>query len=72
MAFRRIASITYTIRTFPLSHLKKITVHRDQPSAGSEMKPLTEDRGCDNVLLGQGYRTPRGAVIDEYGAVVEW
>jgi hypothetical protein len=23
------------------------------------------------VLLGQGYRTPRGAVTDEYGAVVE-
>jgi hypothetical protein len=36
------------------------------------MKPLTYDRGYDNVLLGQGYRTPRGAVIDEYGAVVEW
>jgi hypothetical protein len=27
--------------------------------------------GYDNVLLGQGYRTPRGALIDEYGAVVE-
>jgi hypothetical protein len=36
------------------------------------MKPLTEDRGYDNVLLGQDYRTPRGAVIDEYGAIVEW
>jgi hypothetical protein len=35
------------------------------------MKPLTLDRGYDNVLLGQGYRTPRGAVIDEYGAMVE-
>jgi hypothetical protein len=23
------------------------------------------------MLLGQGYRTPRGAVIDEYGAMVE-
>jgi hypothetical protein len=32
------------------------------------MKPLTYDRGYDNVLLAQGYRTPRGAVIDEYGA----
>jgi hypothetical protein len=31
------------------------------------MKPLTWDRGYDNVL-GQGYRTPREAVIDEYGA----
>jgi hypothetical protein len=35
------------------------------------MKPLTEDRGYDNVLLGQGYRTPREAVIDEYGAIVK-
>jgi hypothetical protein len=30
----------------------------------------------DNVLLGQGYRTPRGAVIDECGAtagmVISW
>jgi hypothetical protein len=24
------------------------------------------------MLLGQGYRTPRGVVIDEYGAVMEW
>jgi hypothetical protein len=24
------------------------------------------------VLLGQGYRTLRGAVIDDYGAMVEW
>jgi hypothetical protein len=39
--------------------------------AGSEVKPLTEDRGCDRVLLGQSNRTPHGAVIDEYGAMVE-
>jgi hypothetical protein len=39
--------------------------------AGSEVKPLTEDRGCDSVLLGQSNRTPHGAVIDEYGANVE-
>jgi hypothetical protein len=39
--------------------------------AGSEVKPLTEDRGCDSVLLGQSNRTPQGAVIDEYGAMVE-
>jgi hypothetical protein len=39
--------------------------------AGSEVKPLTEDRGCDGVLLGQSNRTPHGAVIDEYGAMVE-
>jgi hypothetical protein len=36
--------------------------------AGSEVKPLTGDRGCDSVLLGQSNRTPHGAVIDEYGA----
>jgi hypothetical protein len=34
------------------------------------MKPLTYDRGYDNVLFGQVYRTPRGAVIDEYEAMV--
>jgi hypothetical protein len=39
--------------------------------AGSEVKLLTEDRGCDSVLLGQSNRTPHGAVIDEYGAMVE-
>jgi hypothetical protein len=39
--------------------------------AGSEVKPLTEDRGCDSVLLGQSNRTPHGAVTDEYGAMVE-
>jgi hypothetical protein len=32
------------------------------------MKPITEDRGYYNVLLAQEYRTPRGAVIEEYGA----
>jgi hypothetical protein len=25
------------------------------------MTSLTQDRGCDNVLFGQGYRTPHGA-----------
>jgi hypothetical protein len=35
------------------------------------MKLLTEDRGYDNELLSQGYRTPHGTVIDEYGAVVQ-
>jgi hypothetical protein len=40
--------------------------------AGSEVKPLTEDRGCDSVLLGQSNRTPHGAVLDEYGTMVEW
>jgi hypothetical protein len=36
--------------------------------AGSEVKPLTLDRGCDSVPLGQSNRTPHGVVIDEYGA----
>jgi hypothetical protein len=40
-------------------------------SLGSEMKPLTHYLGFENVLLGQGYRTPHGAVTDEYGAMVE-
>jgi hypothetical protein len=39
--------------------------------AGSEVKPLTEERGCDSVLLGQSNRTPHGAVIGGYGAIVE-
>jgi hypothetical protein len=39
--------------------------------SGSEVKPLTEDRGCDSVVLGQSNRTPHGAVTDEYGAMVE-
>jgi hypothetical protein len=30
------------------------------------MKPLTEDQVYDNMLLGQGYHTPHGAVIDRY------
>jgi hypothetical protein len=42
-----------------------------QPTAGPEMKPLTQDRGDDNVMLGQSYRTPHGAVIGGYGAMVE-
>jgi hypothetical protein len=35
-------------------------------------KPLTLYRAYDNVLLGQGYHIPHGAVIDEYGVMVEW
>jgi hypothetical protein len=35
------------------------------------MKPLTSDRGGDNALLVQGCRTPHGAVVDEYGTMVE-
>jgi hypothetical protein len=29
------------------------------------------DRGCDNVLRGQGYRTLKRAVIDGHGTMVE-
>jgi hypothetical protein len=49
----------------------KTTLLRNRPSVELEMKSLTYDRGYDNVLLGQVYRTPRGAVVDEYGAMVE-
>jgi hypothetical protein len=52
-------------------YTSKLTLLRDKPDAGSERKLLTEDRGCDNVLLGLGYRTPHGAVTDEHGAMVE-
>lgn len=30
------------------------------------------ERGCDNMLLDQACRIPCGAVIDEYGAAVEY
>jgi hypothetical protein len=36
-----------------------------------DMKTLSWDRGYDNVLLGQDYRTPHGAVADGYGAMAE-
>jgi hypothetical protein len=39
--------------------------------AGSEVKPLTEERGGDKLPLGQSNRTPHGAVMDGYGAMVE-
>jgi hypothetical protein len=55
--------------TFPSFFLSPFSV--SSQCAGSEVKPLTLDRGCDSVLLGQSYRTPHGAVIDEYGAMVE-
>jgi hypothetical protein len=32
---------------------------------------LTYDREYDNVLLGQGYRISRGAVINQQGEMVE-
>jgi hypothetical protein len=54
---------------FFLSFFLSISV--SSQCAGSEVKPLTEDRGCDSVLLGQSNRTPHGVVIDEYAAMVE-
>lgn len=48
------------------------THSQDQPSAGSEMKRLTEDQRYANAMLSRGYCTLRGAVMDEYGAMVEW
>jgi hypothetical protein len=39
-----------------------------QPSVG----PQTKSRRYDNMLLGQGCHTPRGALIDEYGAMAGW
>jgi hypothetical protein len=50
---------------------KNLSISVSSQCAGSEVKPLTEDLGCDSVLLGQSNRTPHGAVIDEYGAMVE-
>jgi hypothetical protein len=35
------------------------------------LKPLTYDRAYDNVPLGEGGRTPRGAVMDGCAAVVD-
>jgi hypothetical protein len=31
-----------------------------------------KDQECDNKLPAQGYRTPQEAVMDGYGAMVEW
>jgi hypothetical protein len=33
----------------------KLPLLRDQPRAGSEIKPLTQHQGYDNVLPGQDY-----------------
>jgi hypothetical protein len=32
----------------------------------------TLGQGYYNMVLGQSHRTPHGAMIDEYRAVVEW
>lgn len=48
----------------------KLPLLRDQPSIGTEIKLLTWDRWYNDVLLGQGYRTHRGAMVDEHGAKV--
>jgi hypothetical protein len=44
---------------------------RGQTSVVSEMKLVTLDRGCDNVLPGQGYCTLHGTVTDEDRALEE-
>jgi hypothetical protein len=53
---------------FYIFYETKVLLLRDQPSTESELKPLTSYPGCD----GQGYRTPRGAVIGDYGEMAEW
>jgi hypothetical protein len=55
-------------RLTPLKETNLLTLN--QPSAGTEI-PQLNGRGCDNVLLGQGYHTPQRAAIDEYGVIVE-
>jgi hypothetical protein len=44
---------------------------QDQPSARSEMKPLTWDEVYDSLLLGQGYHILEDAIKGEYGTMVE-
>jgi hypothetical protein len=52
-------SLSFSLVTFSFSFF---LFSVSSQCAGSEVKPLTEDRGCDSVLLGQSYRTPHGAV----------
>jgi hypothetical protein len=59
--------VNYTI----LFNFFLLSIYVSSQCAGSEVKTLTEDRGCDSVLLGQSNRTPHGAMVDEYGAMVE-
>jgi hypothetical protein len=66
---KSVFSILTAVRT---SYLVKLTSSlQNQPNAGSEMKPQTYDRECDNVLHDQGYRTAQGVVTDEYRTMVE-
>jgi hypothetical protein len=41
------------------------------PRLAMQMKPLTLERGFDNVPLGQVYRTPYGATAGDYEAATE-
>jgi hypothetical protein len=41
----------------------KLSLFTDWANAGSAMKPVTQDRAYDNVLLGPGCRTPYREVI---------
>jgi hypothetical protein len=44
---------------------------REEPSAGLQTKAVTSNPLCENVLLGEGYRTPHEVMTGEYGAVME-
>jgi hypothetical protein len=59
------------MKNFTSQNFFLLSVSVSSQCAWSEVKSLTEDRGCDSVLLGQSNRTPHGAVTDEYGAMVE-
>jgi hypothetical protein len=39
---------------------------------GQRWSPQLTDRGSDNALSVQGYRTTQGAMIDEHGSMLEW
>lgn len=59
------------VKTFILKHIQNYEYMQTKRLnyifyKTSHVKPLTLNRGgCDNVLLGQSYRAPPGAVIYE-------
>jgi hypothetical protein len=61
-----------TVNTVQEPHIMSttFTLRQARWGAGPEMKPLTLDGYI--VLIGHAYSTIRGAVIDGYGAMVEW
>jgi hypothetical protein len=56
----------FSLTRHPIIKKNKLLSSETSKVRGSEMKPLTQDRVYDNVLLGQGYLTPHG---DEYGSM---